>query len=466
MDGFGAGSYSDVLAMPSGLMDTFYTNLGFTFTRVKVYPNLPDCVGDMGTGQCVVVASGGTVSNIDLATAQAVIARGGKVWAVSPSPTGSMKSNGNFQGYGAMIGGSGNYNTLANSFTTVATLFSNNGVPLYAVSVQNEPNVNPGPATNTICSWTAQQIHDFVPVLRTAMNKAGFSAVKIMIAEEYNWQNDHSTIAMNDAAVAAQVGILAAHAYPYPNPTSTATLLSWNNVTNQHIWMSEISDPNPYDGSITSGMTYAKQIHDWLTIANVSSWQYFLLNNGGRTDNEGLSDNSFNVAKRAYVMGNWSKFVRPGWVRIGATANPRSGVFVTAFKEVSSSKFAIVVLNTNGTSTSQTFSFSGFPASPTAVVPNVTSASLNLATQASVNVTANAFTYSLPASSVTTFTGSASPSLVPRYVSQNGGVFSGGSACNGQNTNNFGGQLRTMFSLTSVESALTAKSTLPELLSG
>jgi O-glycosyl hydrolase len=55
-------------------------------------------------------------------------------------------------------------------------------------------------------------------------------------------------------------------------------------------------------------------------IAQVNSWQYWLLSAiGGYTDNEGLTDSRGNLAKRAYTLGNFSKFVRPGWTVVGVT---------------------------------------------------------------------------------------------------------------------------------------------------
>ena len=82
--------------------------------------------------------------------------------------------------------------------------------------------------------------------------------------------------------------------------------------------------------------------------------------NGGSTgcfratkdDNDGLISPSGVVSKRLCALGNWSKFVRPGWVMIGATNNPQSGVQVSAFKNPSSGAFAIVAVNSNGSSVS------------------------------------------------------------------------------------------------------------------
>jgi len=102
-----------------------------------------------------------------------------------------------------------------------------------------------------------------------------------------------------------------------------------------------------------------------------------------------------------YTIGNFSKFIRPGWVRIGATANPVGGVYVSAYKDPSSGNFAIVAINQNGTAVPLNFVLNGFAAA--SVTPWVTSASLDLAQQPSISAGGGALSGTLLASSVTTF---------------------------------------------------------------
>src|SRR5208283_1884455 len=120
--------------------------------------------------------------------------------------------------------------------------------------------------------------------------------------------------------------------------------------------------------------------------------------------NEGLyqCDTCTTPAARLWTMGNWSKFVRPGWVRIDTgSGNPQSGVYVTAFNN-GTTQFAIVAVNNNSSTTSQTFNLANFPVGMNVVIPYVTSASGGLAVQSGVAITGGSFTYALPASSVVT----------------------------------------------------------------
>jgi len=166
-----------------------------------------------------------------------------------------------------------------------------------------------------------------------------------------------------------------------------------------------------WDPSIADGLVWARSIHDYLTISNVSLWNYWELadccpTETGAPFNDGLTLADLSTtSKRFYVVGNWSKFVRAGWVRIGATANPVTGVFVTAFNQSSSGGFAIIAINNNSSKTSVTFSLSGFPTSPSSVTPWITSSTLSLAQQSNVSVSDGSFTYTLPAYSITSFIG-------------------------------------------------------------
>src|SRR5208283_4958590 len=82
---------------------------------------------------------------------------------------------------------------------------------------------------------------------------------------------------------------------------------------------------------------------------------------------------------------------------------------VTAFKNPAENSYAIVAVNTNTSTTSQTFTFSGFP-STTSVTPWVTSNTLSLDGQSSVAVDSDSFSFPLSAQSVTTFVGTTSGS--------------------------------------------------------
>jgi len=405
IDGFGASSAGDVGTLSPALMDFFYTTtnsgIGLDFIRLKIYPDFVDCEGDEGTGNCVKVAAGPTQSVSDLANAQAAAARGAKIVAGEWSPPGSMKSTGLYQYGGSFKGYASNYTGLASIQASFVGLMSGTyRIPVYALSPQNEPDVNQPYPT---CAWTSQQFHDYVPYLAEALVKAGQGSVKIMISEQGTWANTYDAAAMNDPKVANVIGILAEHAYG-----STASPLEWNNLTNQHVWETEVSDFNSYDSSMTSALIYATEIHNWLTVAKVNAWFWWALKDDqGEGHNCCLADSKGNIAKRAYAIGNWSKFVRPGWQRTGITN--RGSLLVTAFKGPDR-QFAIVAVNDRlWPVRNQAFVLDGVTSQRSRVTPWLTSATASLVPQPPVSVKSNGtmFTYSVPAKSIVTFQGQA-----------------------------------------------------------
>jgi glucuronoarabinoxylan endo-1,4-beta-xylanase len=397
IDGFGAATAGANPQLSSALMDFFYTDSGIhlKFIRVAIYPDQADCEASIGTPGVCVTSSNATISKDDLANARAAVARGALVWAAEWSPPGSMKSNGDFLRGGSFIGSATNFTNLANIQTSFVTLLTGTyGIPLYALSPQNEPDFST--VDYSSCTWTAQQFRDYVPYLVTALRNAGYGSVKIMIAEQGHWGNSDSTTTMNDATVAADISILAAHGYG-----GCSTRLSWSNFTTQHVWETEVSDFRTYDGSMTSALIYAREIHSSLTAANVNSWHYWLLSGIGFKDNEGLTDSRGNLAKRAYTFGNFSKFVLPGWTRVGVTNNTR--LLVSAYKGPNGGA-AIIVVNSGSAATNQAFSVG--TTMGTSAVPWITSNTLSLQAQPAVAVSSGSFTYTIPAKSVVSFASS------------------------------------------------------------
>jgi len=374
-------------------MDFFYTDKGIhlSLIRVTLWPSVADCDVSLGRGGCV-ASPHATISKKDLANAQAAVARGARVWAAEWSPPGSMKSNGQYGKGGAFIGNPDNYANLASLQSSFVTLLAGTyGITLDALSPQNEPDVS---TVYGSCTWTAQQLHDYILYLAQALASAGYGSVKLMIAEEGTWGNSYNAAAMNDPAVASKISILAAHEYK----GVPATPLSWNNFTTQHVWETEVSDFDAYDGSMNNGLVYARMIHGALSAANVNSWHYWSLSGILFQDNEGLTDSFGHAAKRAYTFGNYSKFVLPGWMRVDVANN--TGLLVSAYKGPDTGA-AIVVVNSGPSVVNQQFNVDASMGA--SVVPWITSRKLSLKANAAVPVSSGSFTYAIPGESVVTF---------------------------------------------------------------
>ena len=196
-------------------------------------------------------------------------------------------------------------------------------------------------------------------------------------------------------------GILAAHGYG-------SRRIFEPKCYGKHVWQTEDSSQSVvYDGDIKDALSWAIKIHNYLTVAEVNAWHWWSLSDGPKygngDDNAALTDIGLNYPKRTYMTGQWSKFVRPGWRRIGVSYH--GPLKISAFKASDGHEFAIVVVNPTGKEVTQAFSLDGFSAQT--ITAWVTSANLSLAVQPPVQLKGEWLTYRLPPLSITTLSGRA-----------------------------------------------------------
>lgn len=99
----------------------------------------------------------------------------------------------------------------------------------------------------------------------------------------------------------------------------------------------------------------SKVIHADLTIGNATAWQFWNAYEPGRADintryylialqpNPDFKDGEFTVTKNLWALGHYSRFVRPGMVRVEANTN-NENLLIAAFVD-KSNKLVIVVTN-------------------------------------------------------------------------------------------------------------------------
>lgn len=148
----------------------------------------------------------------------------------------------------------------------------------------------------------------------------------------------------------------------------------------------------------TGAITLATMVYAAFTTGGANAWHYWWT--------EAFVPNVNSPPPQVYALGNFSKFVRPGYYRVGVTGAPTpsgSTPLVVAFASPADGTVAIVVVNGGAAQKVSFFvSGSGWPAS---VTPYVTSASSKLAAGTAITVAAGRFSASLDAQSVTTFVG-------------------------------------------------------------
>ena len=269
----------------------------------------------------------------------------------------------------------------------------NADIDLYAVSCQNEPDADVTPYG---CNWTGKQLKVFVrDYWGPACEKAGITA-KRMIGESVRSDPAISNPSLTDAASAKYVDIIGAQIYyggPYPYPLADSLRKPY--------WMTEICGLEDADTSIGNGITWANKIHECLVRCNMNAFHYWWLVNSNARDNEGLCDSSGRPTPRMYTLGNFSKFIRPGFVRIPATDSPAAGVKASAYYGSSSNRLVIVAIN-SGADTSVDITIPAIPEGTTAI-PWLTDSTHRLERQQPVALSKGAFSYTLPSQSVVTF---------------------------------------------------------------
>ena len=306
-------------------------------------------------------------------TAQRALAYGATIMASPWSPPAAMKSNNN------IVGGRLNdtsYASYALHLKSFVDFMATNGVPLYAVSVQNEPDVT---VTYESCDWNADEMRTF------ARNNASVIGTRVIVPESFNFNHTISDSVLNDSLAASHVDIIGGHIYggglvPYPLAAAKG----------KELWMTEHL---VLDTLWTDALGTAREINDCMNAGmNAYVWWY-IKRFYGPLDENGA------VTRRGFAISQFARFVRPGATHVAATPIPRALVDVTAYRRNTST--VIVAINRNTTAVSQTFIVRGGNAP--SFTPYVSSPTKNCVGEGAVAVQAGAFTFPLEPQSVTTF---------------------------------------------------------------
>ena len=384
VDGFGEADVwqgSSSTAMQTLLWDPV-NGIGLNLVRIGI---------ESVSGKSVLMGNAG------IADGQACVKFNGsncKVWAAPWSPPAAMKNNGN-------VNGGGSNNTLkTGSYDAWATLLAafpayykaQGGPDLYALSAQNEPDWN---ATYEACLYDKSTMVSFINVLGPKLAALN-PPVKVLAAEPDNWSNLWGGDAYGPAIIADSmansfVGPIATHDYGSTSAGTYARPTPPSNNTH-HIWETECT---PGD---TGPITIATMIYAAFSTGGVSAWHYWWTQN--------LVPNASSPPAQLYALGNFSKYVRPGYYRVdvsGAAKASGTVPLVVAFTNLSDGTVSIVVVNGGGAAT-VSFFVAG-KAWPASVTPYVTTSSSKLAAGTAISVTGGRFSASLAGQSVTTFVG-------------------------------------------------------------
>ncbi len=262
----------------------------------------------------------------EVATARRASELGAKVIASPWNPPASMIET--FSGGRRLRYDS--YGAYARHLNDFSAFMGNNGVNLYGISIQNEPDY-----AHEWTAWTASEI------VRFLRENAGTISTRVIAPESFQYRKNISDPILNDAAALANVDILGAHLYGTQSADLPYSLFR-EKGGGKELWMTEVYHPNSSDSADLwpQALDVGEHIHRALVYGRFQTyvWWYIRRSYGPmREDGQ--------ISKRGATMAHFSKWVRPGYSRITATANPQSNVYITAFK--SGSKIVIVAINKN-----------------------------------------------------------------------------------------------------------------------
>jgi len=279
------------------------------------------------------------------------------------------------------------YDAYTDHLNEFIQFMKDNGVDIYAISIQNEPDY-----AHDWTWWTSEEIVKFLK------ENAGKINTRVIAPESFQYIKSLSDPILNDPEALANMDILGAHLYgtsfgnfPYP--------LFKEKGEGKELWMTEVYYPN---SDMDSGdkwpeaLEVAHHFHASLADAEFNAYVWWYIRRGyGPMREDGT------ISKRGYMMAHYSKFIRPGYVRVEAEKKPDSDVFTSAYK--GDGKAVIVAVNKGTTAVTTDFVLENGTASSDTVSAWMTDGTRDMVDAIPITITDGKFTAVLPARSVVTF---------------------------------------------------------------
>ncbi len=314
------------------------------------------------------------------------------------------------------------------------------GLKISYISIANEPSLSSAYAH---AAWNANELNTFVRDYLGPTFRAKSVPAKIMMPEHVNFsENALFTNSLNDAVTRHFIDVVGTHAYGlnFTADAHTTTFPTVKNL-NKGLWQTEFMSQgapqdNQYENNLVGdGVKFSKVMSDMLQFAEINAYLawWAIANNGAdgsdliRLANDGQPQGSaatnftgtetgeYRVFKRFYTFGQFSRFIRPGYLRLNTdNYRPKQDVRISAYKRpdnhlnLNDPKFVIVAVNQDIDVQTVTIRLDGFP--DTKVLATYrTSDSENMRRLADSRVVFGQLTLTLEPNSVTTFVATDSP---------------------------------------------------------
>ena len=344
------------------------------------------------------------------------------VFADAWSAPGFMKDNNTQIGAGTLCGApgvtcpSGDWRqAYANYLVQYAKDYAEAGVPLSYVGPVNEPTWNAVFYDGML--MTPAQLANFMDVLGPTLAKSwsGTGGTKAECCASIGWDAAQQDAAAIEADPVANhyTPLFTSHGY---SAAPNSPLTGWT----KQVWETEWTtfngtfDPQ-WDGGNDSGMAWAQNIYNGLVNANLNAFLFWWgIGDSSIVANDcclvaineppagSTASPTVSASGRLWAFAQYSRFIRPGAVRIGATSS-NSAVEISAYKNIDGT-VAIVALNTATSAEPISYSLSG-TGTPDhgAVIPYLSDSSHDVAVQPAIPVSGGSFSATIPARSLVTY---------------------------------------------------------------
>jgi glucuronoarabinoxylan endo-1,4-beta-xylanase len=399
IDGFGASSAffsEDISQEDADFLFDAETGIGLSLVRVRLNHQDNDTT--------------------DIETAKKAYAHGVKIWAAPWTPPPEFKTNNDLPATGGASLKTASYADFATYLADFVDWMEEQGVPIVAITPQNEPDYE---SSWDGCMYTPAQMTTFIGEHLGPTFEARGIDVAIVAPDTARLSKlpEFTTALLGNANAKKYLKGVSTHPY-----STSGFSLDWSVPRDNGLffWQTEISweaqngggSTDTPDPGMKTALWMTKMMHEHLTKLWMNAWSYWNLiavadnyADDAQRKNPALIQDGVKF-KRAFAMGNFSKFVRPGFIRVEATPAPATDLYFSAYKSPTGHKVSVVAINDGSSAATQTVKLTGTLAGAViGVTPYVTSDTLELAAQTAVTYTAadNSFAAALPAKSVTTF---------------------------------------------------------------
>lgn len=259
---------------------------------------------------------------------------------------------------------SSNYQKYVDHLNNFNDYMKNQGVPLYGISISNEPDW-----CGEWACWSADEIYNFTKGYADKMRKNG---AKVISTESFAYRKNLYDKVLNDADALKNWDILGAHFYASDAKTGDDffkyTLADQKKVER---WMTEHytesqgsgnywrkvmgtgDQANAYKIDTVRAMDVGYEIHRAMVVGNFNqyTWWYIrrcyglIMEKDFGNKLQIPSNEIGKVSKRGYILSQFARFIRPGAIRVGATANPETNVYASAYKSADGDSTIVVLVN-------------------------------------------------------------------------------------------------------------------------